>query len=103
MHYGNRLKWLIKNKGFSQRDVAADLSVAESTVSEWTVKEFPPLEAVASVCRVLEIPVSRFFAEDSDQFVEVSPEEMQLIKVYGEFSEEQKEKVMRMIELLKRW
>lgn len=77
--------------------------MVESTVSEWTAKEFPPMEAIVSVCRVLEIPVSRFFAEDSDQFVEVSAEEMQLLKAYGEFPEERRRELLRIVEILKGW
>lgn len=103
MNYGNRLKWLIKNKGFSQRDIAADLSVPESNMSHWTSIDYPPLEIIESACRVLEIPVSRFFAEDSDQLIEVSPEEMQLLKAFGEFPEERKRELLRIVEILKGW
>jgi transcriptional regulator with XRE-family HTH domain len=103
MHYGNRLKWLIKNKGFTQKDVAVTLGVPETTLSDWTVKEFPPLEAVESICGILQIPVSRFFAEDTDQFIEVSTEEMQLIKSFGEFTEERQRELLRVIEILKGW
>jgi len=103
MHYGNKLKWLIKNKGLSQRDVAQRLNVPETTLSGWTLNEYPPLDAIESVCRVLQIPVSRFFAEDSDSYVEVSPEEMQLLKAFGEFPEERRKELLRIIEMLKKW
>ncbi|PKL17923.1 MAG: hypothetical protein CVV49_08495 [Spirochaetae bacterium HGW-Spirochaetae-5] len=101
MNYGSRLKWLIKNKGFSQRDIAADLGVPESTMSHWTTTDYPPLDQIESICKILQIPVSRFFAEDSDSYVEVSPEEMELLKVFGEFSEEQREKLLEVIDILK--
>jgi len=103
MNYGDRLKWIIKNRGFSQRDVALKLGIAETTLSPWISKEFPPLEAIESVCRILQIPVSRFFAEDSDSYVEVSAEEMQILKAFGEFPEERKSELMRIIEILRGW
>jgi transcriptional regulator with XRE-family HTH domain len=101
MNYGNRLKWLIKNKGFSQREIAAELGVPESTLSDWTVKDYPSLEHIEAVCRVLQIPVSRFFAEDSDQYVEVSLQEQELLKVFNTFSDEQKEKLLEVVDILK--
>jgi transcriptional regulator with XRE-family HTH domain len=103
MNYGDRLKWIIKNRGFSQRDVSLKLGIAETTLSTWISKEFPPLEAIESVCRILEIPVSRFFAEDSDSYVEVSGEEMQILKTFGEFPEERRRGLLRIIEILRGW
>jgi len=103
MNYGSRLKWLIKNKGFSQRDIAVELGVPESNMSYWTTTDYPPLDQIESICRILQIPVSRFFAEDSDQYVEVSPQEQELLKVFNAFSDEQKEKLLKLIEVLKEW
>lgn len=102
MHYGNRIKWLIKNKGFSQREIATALDVPETTLSNWTLTEYPGIEAVESVCGVLGISVSRFFADlDSDSVIEVTAQERALIKAFGEFSEEQREKLLRIVEGLK--
>jgi len=101
MNYGNRLKWLIKNKGFSQREIALSLDVPESTLSDWTSLEYPSLESIESICVILQIPLSRFFAEDSDSFVEVSAEEMQLLMAFGEFSEERKIEILKVIDILK--
>jgi len=101
MNYGSRLKWLIKNKGFSQRDIAVELGVPESTMSHWTTTDYPPLDQIESICRILQIPVSRFFAEDSDQYVEVSLQEQELLKVFNTFSDEQKEKLLEVVDILK--
>jgi len=103
MHYGNKLKWLIKNKGLSQRDVAQRLNVPETTLSGWTLNEYPPLDAIESVCSILQIPISRFFAEDSDLYVEVSPDEMQLLKAFWEFPEGRKRDLLRIIDILRGW
>lgn len=102
MHYGNRLKWLIKNKGFFQKDIAAALNVPENTLSDWTAKEFPPLERIEAVCSVLQIPVSRFFIDpDNDLSIEPTARESELLRIFNDFSEEQQEKVLRMLELMK--
>lgn len=98
--YGKKLKWLIRNKGFSQRDIAARLGLPESTVSALMYKEFPDLEKIDAICKVLNVPISRIFMSDTDNIVEVTDQERDLLKAFRGFSEERRVKVLRIIKEL---
>jgi len=97
--YGNKLKWLIKNKGFSQREIAAELDIPESTLSDWTHMPYPAIESIEAICSILKTPLSRFFADlESDSTVEITPQEARLLKIFNEFPEEKREAVLRILE-----
>jgi transcriptional regulator with XRE-family HTH domain len=97
--YGNKLKWLIKNKGFSQREIAAALDISESTLSYWTHMPYPSVESIEAICNILKIPISRFFVDlDNDSTVEITPQEARLLKIFNEFPEEKREAVLRILE-----
>lgn len=101
MNYGTRLKNLIKNKGYSQKEIAAMLNVPETTLSDWTIKDVPPLESIVSVCNILQVSVSRFFSEEGESFVELTSQERDLVKAFGEFTEEKRRDLLRILEILK--
>jgi len=95
--YGKKLKWLIKNKGFSQRDIAIKLGLPESTISALMYKEFPDLEKIDAICKVLNVPISRIFLSDTDSLIEVTEQERELLTAFRDFSDSKKVKVLRIV------
>lgn len=93
MNYGYKIKWLIKNKGLSQRDVAKGINVPEMTLSNWTRMEFPPLEGIVLVCNYLQEPLSRFFL-DEDAF---TVQEKELFEEFSRFSPDQQGLIISML------
>jgi len=93
MNYGQQLKWLIRNKGLSQRDVAKGINVPEMTLSNWTRMEFPPLEGIISICKFLQEPLSRFFL-DEEPFTN---QEKELFKEFSRFSIDQQERIIALL------
>lgn len=71
-NYGEILKQAIKNRGYSQRDIAKVLNVSEMTLSNWTRMPYPPLEAIEMICKYLQEPLSRFFADDDELMLHIS-------------------------------
>lgn len=101
MKYGKKLKWLIKNKGFSQKDIALKLDIPESTLSNWITKDNPDIESIEAVCRALKVPLSHFFSDpDKDSLIEVTDQERELLKAFREFSDDRRVKVLRIVKEL---
>lgn len=93
MNFGNKIKWIIKNRGLSQREVAAMIEVPESTLSRWTSMDYPDLKDIEAICKALDIPLYRFFSD-----VDLSVNEKELLRAFGKLSPDQQ---ARLIEFLK--
>jgi len=60
---------------------------------------YPAVELIEAICRILNIPLSRFFTDlDNDSTVEITPREARLIKIFNEFPEKKREAVLRILE-----
>ncbi|MCP4132821.1 MAG: helix-turn-helix transcriptional regulator [bacterium] len=95
--YGPKLKKLIKAKGFSQKKIAEITGTPETTVSNWTKIEFPPLEAIKKICVILEVPIWEFFFEPGEAWG-VSEESLEMTKQVDSLPEAKKEEVLRQVE-----
>ena len=58
--FGENLKTLRKNKGFTQEELAARLNVVRQTVSKWEKgQSVPDSEMLVSLAEIFEVPVSQ--------------------------------------------
>ena len=58
--FGENLKTLRKNKGFTQEELAARLNVVRQTVSKWEKgQSVPDSERLVSLAEIFEVPVSQ--------------------------------------------
>lgn len=63
--YGKKIKQLRKNAGLKQADLANLLGVSRPNISFWENADYPPLEAIDKICRLLGLELWQFFSEDS--------------------------------------
>lgn len=97
-----RLKNLLKNQGMTQRQLAERLGINEKTLSDRLNRDLITVTELLEILKVLEYPVGRFLVDyDADKLVEIDARERELLKLFREFSEEQREKVLRMLEIMK--
>ena len=66
--YGKKIRQLRKNAGLKQADLARLLGVSRPNISFWENADYPPLEAINKICKVLGIEIWKFFTDES--FVE---------------------------------
>jgi transcriptional regulator with XRE-family HTH domain len=62
--YGKKIKQLRKNAGLKQADLAKLVGVSRPNISFWENADYPPLEAINKICKVLGMELWRFFSED---------------------------------------
>ncbi len=80
MKFGSRLKELIKSANFSQADLADKIGVSRSTISFWVNSEYPPLDAIETVCKELDIPLYEFFMTE-EQIKKTMPDDIDPIQI----------------------
>ncbi len=71
--YGERIKDLRKNGGYTQKEFAALLSIAPSNLSVVEKSTHPSLAIIEKVCQLLDIPIYQFFLDDEIKFKETLP------------------------------
>ena len=62
--FGRRIKELRKTAGLKQSDLAHMLGVPRPNISFWENAQYPPLEAIARVCKALDVDIAEFFTTD---------------------------------------
>ena len=61
MHYGTRLREYIDKSMWNQSEVAGHLGVPKTTLGGWLRQEYPKLENIEKVCKILGISLGEFF------------------------------------------
>ena len=94
-----RLEQLMAERGWSVYRLARECGLSESTVANiFRRNGSPSLETLQAMCRALEIPMSRFFAEN--EMVELTPELRELFEQWALLTKEQKNSILEVIRLL---
>lgn len=62
--YGEKIKILRKKAGLSQAELADMVGVSRPNISFWENAEFPPLDAINRLCKVLNIEIWEFFIDN---------------------------------------
>lgn len=90
MKYGSRLREIIKAHPINQAEVADKIGVSKSTISFWINSEYPPLDGIEAVCKVIGIPLYKFFMTDEDvkELTGVDPEFLEIVKMVKHMPEE---------------
>lgn len=86
--YGQKLKALVKGKGFSQIELADRIGVGQSTVSTWYNSIYPPIEAIEKICHAIDVPLWKFFAPDDLILQDMTPGEIAYLKSFKEVPED---------------
>ncbi|MCX5665925.1 MAG: response regulator [Candidatus Omnitrophica bacterium] len=77
MNFGDSIKKIREEKGFSQEELAKKLDVAQSTVGMWeSGKRTPKLDELNRLARVLKITVNRLIGQSKERKVELISNEI---------------------------
>lgn len=90
--WGTKLKNLLKDKGYTQKQLSEALGIPESSFSVWINSSYPPLEFIEQICGFLHLPLWRFFAPDDLVIPEMLPEEKEVIRLFQLFPDEIKKR-----------
>ena len=63
IHYGQLLKAIVKERGFTQRELAGLLGVSQPTVSDYFNAKDPSIGTVRKICAACSLVPWRFIAE----------------------------------------
>ena len=77
MNFGDSIKKIREEKGFSQEELARKLDVAQSTIGMWeSGKRTPKLDELNRLARVLSITVNRLIGQPKERKVELIKNEI---------------------------
>jgi Response regulators consisting of a CheY-like receiver domain and a winged-helix DNA-binding domain len=77
MDFGNSIKKIREEKGFSQEELAKKLNLAQSTIGMWeSGKRTPKLDELNRLARVLNITVNRLIGQAKERKVELVKNEI---------------------------
>lgn len=79
MHYGDKIRRLREQNGYSQRKLAGIIEMNHHSISNWEPLPNPPLEYILKTCAFFNLPLSEFFTDKDDTgFIEYSQLKNQL-------------------------
>ena len=86
-----RIKELMKAKGWSEYRLAKEAGLPQSTISHlFKRNNAPTYPTIEAICRALGITLSQFFADHGEAVV-LTDEQMELLFLFGTLIEEQKQ------------
>ncbi len=99
--YGKIIKQLRKNAGLKQADLAELLGVSRPNISFWENADYPPLEAIDKICKVLGIELWKFFSEDpsGNQVQDITSKHADLIDEISRLSREEYDDLLKIISI----
>jgi transcriptional regulator with XRE-family HTH domain len=100
--YGKRIKQLRKDAGLSQEDLALKVGVSRPNISFWENADFPPLEAIDRVCKVLGMDIWKFFLTDEaiTKVIDIPRESITLFQQFSLLDPESRNDVMEIFQLI---
>ena len=112
MIISERIFKLLKEKNMMQKDFAAQIGVANSTLSEWKKKKTnPTADKIMIICAVLDVTPEQLLTgkgiddEEVDTLSHdslVTPAERQLVSDFHGMQEAQKKRLLAYVEVLKK-
>jgi transcriptional regulator with XRE-family HTH domain len=99
--FGDRLQFLIKSNGITQKDLADTLNVKRGSVSNWvTNRRFPDAETLIKIADYFHVTID-FLLRGADEYLNKEYDEISsLYKKYSDLSEDDKELIDTMIQTM---
>lgn len=69
MHYGEKIKQLRDEHGYSQRKLSFTINENHRNINNWEPLQYPPLDFIAKTCEHFNIRLSEFFSTDDDNIL----------------------------------
>lgn len=103
MEMGERIRYLREAKSWTQGDLAEKLGVGVATVSGWEIgTRTPRIDTLGQIAATLGTTASWLMGEDpATEITDAFPEAVALLKrANGELTNDQKKKLVKMMEML---
>lgn len=71
--YGTKLKTLIKESGYTLKEISEKIEVPASTIASWYKSEYPPLDSIIKICQFFKINLWEFFINDNEDLKKLLP------------------------------
>lgn len=100
MDIHNRIRYYMKEHGWTKYELAKQADVPQSTITNIFKRNYvPSIPTLESICAAFGITLAQFFAEGD--FYELTPEQKQLFDKWVTLTAEQKELLYALIEQMK--
>lgn len=91
MNIQERIKQLMKEKGWSEYKLAKEADLPQSTISHlFKRNNAPTFPTVKAICRAFGITMAQFFADEGEAIV-LTPDQQELLLLWGTLTEEQRQ------------
>jgi len=93
MDVKERIKLLMEEKDWSEYRLAKEAELPQSTISHlFKRNNAPTYPTIEAICRAFGITLAQFFADEGESIV-LSPEQREVLLLWGSLSDEQKQSV----------
>ena len=100
MDVKERIKLLMKEKDWSEYRLAKEAELPQSTISHlFKRNNAPTYPTIEAICRAFGITLAQFFADEGEPVV-LSPEQQEMLLLWGTLSDEQKQSVKSIMQQL---
>lgn len=101
MNILERITKLREERHWTEYQLAERSGLTQSTISSWYRKNMQPtLPSLSRICDAFEITISQFFMDESSTMMEVTPEQLSLLRAAGKLTPEQTEKLTEFLKTL---
>lgn len=82
IHWGRRIKEVIKKSGQRQSKIAKGMNISPQVLSGWIKKASPNLKQIQAICDYLYIPIWEFFKPEGMSTEALTPEEIEWLQPF---------------------
>lgn len=94
-----RIYNLRKSHGWSEYQLAQKAGITQSTISTWYRREITPtIPSIERICKAFDITLSEFFIEHEDNVIQLTEQQLRLMKNFEKLNSEQLEALNDFIE-----
>ena len=93
-----RIKLLMRSRGWSEYRLAKESGLSQSTIANiFRRNTLPSIPTLEIICKAFNITLSQFFS-DEDRNISLSPEQSDLLNNWGKLSEKKRKALLALIE-----
>lgn len=93
--FARSLNESLKKNGMSQKDLALEMNLTQSTVSDWCLgKKYPRVETAQRIADVLGVPYHYLMGFASDFERKLTDDEKDLLRIFRKLDRREKHKIM---------
>ncbi|MGN0617582.1 MAG: helix-turn-helix domain-containing protein [Ruminiclostridium sp.] len=101
MDVNDKLKMLLKNRGWTEYKLSKYSGLSESTIGNiFSRNTVPSISTLEAICKAFGITLSQFFSDDENELVELNDELRELFNDWMTLSKEQKEAVRHLLKTM---